>query len=281
MSENQHPYAPPLDQLLRLGEPRDAPGWRDYLTLGLRPEHIPDLIRIATDPALNEAASTSAEVWAPLHSWRALAQLGAAEAAGPLTTLFRRIEENQDDWVSEDLPEAFGRLGPGAIPVLTAYLADDINGEWARVAAAHSLERIGTLHPQARGACVAALARQLEQSAHQAPSLDGSLVAFLLDLGAVEVAPEIERAFRAGQVDEMVAGDWEDVQVAFGLKPRREHLRRPPPPGSPFAVLHQLDQALRQQFPPPASRAESAAPGKSPADLPASKRKLKRHRKRK
>jgi uncharacterized protein DUF1186 len=269
-----HSYESPVNQLLRLGEPRDVLGWPDYLALGLRPEHITELIRMAIDPALNEAPSDSGEVWGPLHAWRALTQLRAVEAAGPLTSLFRRIDEQQDDWVGEDLPEAFGRLGPGAIPTLTTYLADAANGEWARVAAAHSLERIGTRHRQAREACVAALTHQLEQLTQQAPSLNGSLVAFLLDLQAVEAAPVIERAFRFDQVDDTVVGDWEDVQVAFGLKVRREHPRRPPPPDSPFAVLNQLTEAL-QSHSPVQPRADPAALG------PASKSKRKRHRRRK
>jgi hypothetical protein len=46
----------------------------------------------------------------------ALAQLHAVEAAAPLTKLFRRIDENQDDFLSEDLPVAFGVLWQGRFP---------------------------------------------------------------------------------------------------------------------------------------------------------------------
>lgn len=272
-------YSPPVNQLLDLGDPRDTPGWADYLALGLQPEHISELVRMATDPSLNEAESDSAEVWAPLHAWRALAQLHAVEAAGPLTTLFRRVDEDQDDWVGEDLPEAFGRLGPGAIPILTTYLADGANGLWARVAAAYSLEKIGTRHPQGREACVAALAGQLEQFARQDPSLNGTLVGFLLDLNAVEAATVIERAFAADQVDEIVAGDWEDVQVAFGLKSRREQPRQPPRPGTADAALDQLVEALKQPRLSPPSKAEAQATPAVRESAPKPKR--KHHRKRK
>lgn len=179
-------YTPPLDRLLTLGDAWKMDVWPDYLALGLGLEHIPDLIRMATDPALNEVDSESTEVWSPGHAWRALAQLHAAEAAGPLTQLFRRIDENGNDFVGEDLPEAFGVLGPGAIPALTAYLADNANGLWARVAAGRSLEQIGARHPEARAACIAALAAQLGQFATQDPTLNGSLVGDLLELKAAE-----------------------------------------------------------------------------------------------
>ena len=67
---------------------------------------------MATDDDLNEAETESSAVWAPGHAWRALAQLHAAEAGEPLAQLFRRIDENDDEFVGEDLPRAFGLLAP-------------------------------------------------------------------------------------------------------------------------------------------------------------------------
>jgi hypothetical protein len=75
----------------------------------------------------------------------------------------------------------------------------------------------------------------------------------------VEAAPVIEQAFRADQVDEMVVGDWEDVQVDFGLKARREKPRRPPPLGSDAAALDQIVARLTQPRPQPTRKAEVAA----------------------
>ena len=257
MASNSYPA--PLDHLLKLGDAWKMETWPDYLALGLGPEHVPDLIRMAIDPELNEADADGPEVWAPAHAWRALAQLHADEAAAPLTQLFRRIDENDDDFVGEDLPKAFGILGPGAIPALTAYLSGDTHGMWARVAAAHSLEYIGLYHPDARAACVAVVAGQLEHFSRQDPDLNGSLVANLVALKAVEAALVIEQAFGADQVDEMVVGDWEDVQVIFGLKPRREKPRRPPRPGSAAAALHQIVASLKQPRGKAAPKAEFEA----------------------
>ena len=44
-------YTSPVDKLLTLGEaePVVPDAWPNYLELGLGPEHIPDLIRMATD----------------------------------------------------------------------------------------------------------------------------------------------------------------------------------------------------------------------------------------
>src|SRR6266487_7140549 len=89
-------YQPPVERLLTYGESeRITPDeWPDYRELGMGPEQIPALIRMATDEELNLAAAESTEVWAPLHAWRALGQLRAVEAVEPLLELFERLEED-------------------------------------------------------------------------------------------------------------------------------------------------------------------------------------------
>lgn len=277
-------YPAPVNSLLTYGNAWTTEPWPDYLALGFTPAHIPDLIRMATDDALLDDTSDDLKTWAPGHAWRALAQLQASEAAAPLTQLFRRIDEEDNDFIAEDLVEAFGVIGPGAIPALAAYLADAAHGLWARVAAAHSLEEVGTHHPAAREQCAAVLASQLERFQEQDDALNGSLVANLVALKAVEAAPVIERAFRADLVDEMVIGDWEDVQVDLGLKTERTTARRPPRPDTPQAALQELVAALERPRPqptPPAqivAQAERAAREASPPAAPPGP-KRKHHRK--
>ncbi len=105
-------YQPPVERLLTYGESDRIPPeeWPDYRELGIGPEHILELIQMATDEAFNMADSESAEVWAPLHAWRALGQLRAVEAVEPLLELFDRLE--YDDWVHEELPLVFALMGP-------------------------------------------------------------------------------------------------------------------------------------------------------------------------
>jgi hypothetical protein len=217
------PYAFPLDKLLTLGDARPTMSrWPDYRQHGLAPEHIPDLIRMATDEELNLADSDSLEVWAPMHAWRALGQFRAESAAGPLLSLLHWIDDNDDDMINEEVPEVLGMIGPAAIPAVVEYLADASHGLWARVAAASSLKEIGQRHPDSRDECVAVLTRQLEHFGEQDKSLNAFLVGPLRDLGAVESAPVMERAFAANRVDIGVQGDWEDVQIDMRLRQERE-----------------------------------------------------------
>ncbi len=210
-------YHPPVDKLLTLGDARTMRKWPDYQAYGLGPEHIPDLIRMVTDEDLNTAGSDSLEVWAPIHAWRALGQLHAESAVEPLLGLLYRIDDDQDDWVGEEIPEVMGMIGPVAIPALTAYVADSSHSLWASVAASAGLKEIGQRHPASRAECVATLSRLLEQYQDHDKTVNAELVAGLIELHAVESAPVMERAFSAGCVDNSVSGDWEDVQIELGL----------------------------------------------------------------
>jgi hypothetical protein len=210
-------YPPPLDQLLWLGRPPDFElSWRDYRKLGLGQQHVSELIRMATDTQLNRGDSESREVWAPLHAWRALGQVGTEAAVEPLLELLSD-DEDQDDWAHEELPHVFGMIGPVTIPSLAAFLVDASHGTWSRWAAADGLKEVALRHPQAWADCVAVLTRQLERGAEDDPELNGGIVAALLDLEAEESAAVIERAFAAGAVDESIAGDWPAVQDELGL----------------------------------------------------------------
>ncbi len=216
----QYDYPPPVDRLLTLGEAQDPNGWPDYLALGLGPEHVPDLIRMVTDRRLYLADEDSAETWAPIHAWRTLGLLRAEAAVEPLLALEDEFAEDDNwlDWIAIEVPEVLGLIGPAAIPTLAAHLADESLDLSPRIRAVSSLERIGDLHPDARDEAVAILARQLAEFDTNHPELNGFLVDALAELEAIETAEVIERAFAAERVDEILPGDWDEVQVRLGLK---------------------------------------------------------------
>ena len=107
-------YSPTVAQLLTFGDCRNFAEWPNYQELGIGPEHIPELIRMATDKQLNWADAESVEVWAPIHAWRALGQLKAEAAIERLLPLFH--EQEDSDWVGEEMPHVFKLIGPVAIP---------------------------------------------------------------------------------------------------------------------------------------------------------------------
>ncbi len=255
--------ASPLQRLRALGDPTELdPARQDYSALGIGREHVPALIALATDSALRmETDDDDPALWAPVHAWRLLGQLGAVEAAEPLLATLSWVDDYDDEWAAEELPLVYAELGAAAVPALAGYVRAAEHGLWARVAAVSGLEEIGKRHPEARAASAAVLAAALEQFDGQDAGLNGSLVSSLVALGAVEAASLIERAFAAGQVDEMVMGDWEDVQIAFGLKSEREAPRKLSPDMAPMAeVVRLLQRQFRRAE---RGRAHFAAPGEA------------------
>ena len=260
-STHTNSYAPPIDQLLTYGEGQivSPDDWPHYLELGLGPEQILDLIRLATDEELIWDDSDRLEVWAPLHAWRALGQLRAEAAIEPLLSLFEPLVEN--DWAMEELPAVLGMIGPAALPALTAYIADSSYDEDARISAISSVEKIGTRWPEARPVCVAFLMKQLELFTENEPEVNGFLILALVELQATEAAPLMEQAFAAERVDPIVIGEWEDVQVELGLKATEEveQSRSKRFPQTPLP-------STAREMPPPAGSLQGTSPTRGCAE---------------
>lgn len=250
-------YSPAVSRLVTFGDARNMDEWPNYLELGLEAEHIPELIGIATNTELYWTEAESLEVWAPIHAWRALGQLRATAAIEPLMPLLHELDDS--DWAGEELPKVYGLIGRDAIPALTRYLGDATHGLWPRITAAFSVERIAAHDPSARSECIAVLSQQLERFLAVDPELNAFVITYLVDLKAVEAAPLIERAFAAHRVDLSIQGDWEDVQIALGLKAVRE---------TPRPQLH--------FFSPPIIPLLSTSKAKSSAEKAAAKAKSKR-----
>ncbi len=210
-------YSPPVDQLLTYGEAEvvEAKDWPDYLELGFGPEHAPELIRMVINEQLNRPNSENLNVWPAIHAWRALGQLHAEAAIEPLLSLFDPMEHS--GWVTEEVPDVLGMIGPAALPILAAYIADDSHHEWARVTAVDCVEKIEEYSPEARSACVEILSKQLEQFQKTDYELNAALIRSLVDLKVVEAAPLMKRAWDADAVEPFLMGDWEGIEEALGL----------------------------------------------------------------
>src|SRR5512147_542087 len=217
-----HSYTDPVAKLLTysgVDERSPKEQWPDYRELGLTKEHIPDLIRMATDLDLHNLRRESPEVWAPLHAWRALAQLRAVEAVNPLVLLFEQLKD--DDWLLVELPTVLSMIGPGAIPTLERFLADDGIEEIGRISVPACLVRMARDHPDERDTCVGVLVKQLEKFETNGPALNGFLIIGLIDLGATQTIGLIRQAFSENRVDLSVLGDVEDAEIEMGLRTSR------------------------------------------------------------
>ncbi len=213
MNPSSYPY--PVNRLLSYGNCQQMQEYPNYLEeFGFNAEHIPDLIRMATDMELNLVDVESLEVWAPIHAMRTLGQLRAEEAIQPLVNLFY---EFNDDWVGNELPIVFGSIGAAAISALATYLEDSRSTSLGCADVATSLTRIAQNYPDSREQCITILTQKLAGFAENDPDLNASLIVELVELKAVDSAPVIERAFAADRVAELLTGNWDVVRVSLGL----------------------------------------------------------------
>lgn len=250
------PYPPPVARLLELGEDSVTSTWMDYRELGLGPEHVPDLVRVATDERLNDPDSEESQTWAPPHAWRALGQLRAVEAVEPLLELADRLEDGI--FTGPELAAVFGMIGRGAIPPLSRVLADDGRSQGLYVLAIRGLDEIVENDPSAEAEVVPLLVGRLEKWERNDDEVNAFLVDALTEMGVVEAAPLMEQAFAANRVDLLLRGDWEDVQEDLGLieeRPERGGGLR----GSFQAMRNALDEDYLGPAPGPAPR--PGAPG--------------------
>jgi Protein of unknown function (DUF1186) len=225
-------YPPPVDQLLTLGEPQELATnhWINYpVKFGFTLDHVPDLLRLVAsrnEEIPYDEAEIDPAIYAPIHAWRAIGQLRAESAIDSLIALLPLSSDMRDEWVSEELPEVFGLIGPTVIPPLMACLADPNQETWPKITAGSAFVSLARHHPDQRSAAVEALTTALAAFADNGAELNSFLICDLLDLNAVEAASTIEQAFAADAVDFAFAGDWDEVQVALGLKTREEVPKR-------------------------------------------------------
>lgn len=253
-------YHEPVSRLLELGEePARQHPWPDYLEIGFTVADVPELVRLAGDQEVfdleGEVEDDNPRWWGPIHARRVLGQLRAANAVAPL---IRLLEWDDTDWGMEEIPRVMALMGPAALGPLQAALDQFARQDPDREAAgtvAAAIQQVGAVHPDARDEAVSMLTHQLRQWAEQDPELNGMLVSNLIDLRAVEAAPLMAEAFAEDAVDDLIVGDWEDVQVELGLISERTTPRN----RDLYRGLGLLDEPSRPSGQPGAAQAKKKA----------------------
>jgi len=208
-------YPPPLDQLLTLGNALEVDDINERIAqLNFGQAHVPDLVRMTRDRALNTMASESDAVWAPIHALTALASLDVSAYAAELVPLF----DIDSEWFGEELPDILGKAGQPALEPLRQYIQDNTRWQYGRWNAGTAVEQVAQRHPELRDQAIQILSDVLEHAVDNDPETNGFFLADLLHLDAVEALPVIRSAFEQDMIDESIAGDWGEVLKALGQK---------------------------------------------------------------
>lgn len=211
-------YEEPVASLLTLGQPADG-GWRHYPEeFGLTIMHLPALRKLMLDQdLLQRDPDADATFWGPIHAMRAGAQLGEVDAL--LHVAQGRLNP---DAMWSDFPVACALVGPRVLPGLQDVFKREASHLYTGSAILSALERIAADHPDTKSTYLDGITQQLEHAKDNDPTVNGMIVTALRRHDVRDALPVIERAYQTGNVDKFEAGDWEAVQVAFGLKEPEE-----------------------------------------------------------
>jgi HEAT repeat protein len=242
-----HPAYPTiLQQFSQIeGDPYEVDA-HNLLPLGITVEMIPDLIDTILDEKYYEE-DDSIEGYPHLFAYIALGQLKTPAAIdGLIAGVTKWADSDWFEWFCEAMPDIFGSIGSIAIEPLIPILQDKTLNYDVRSSAIHYLHSITVTNPDERDRCVATISKELEQFDDNDPELNGYIVmALVADFKAVETAPIIEAAYTADRVAMAFLGDWEDVQLEFGLITERTT----PSPNYGFGNMEdfKLERAFAQQ----------------------------------
>jgi len=270
-------YSEIVQQCFTRGE-HDWEEWDDYPSLGFTPAHVHELIHILnTTTQIWEQAFEADTIeenlteWAPIHAWRALAQLGAVEALPAMLRLHET--EGESDWVGEEIPVVLSRFGPSVLEELRAYLCNPKNETWTRVGVARAVGLISKDFSESRADCMDALSAGLELFEQNDETVNGFIISYLADMDAPETAPLVERAFGSERVDLSIMGDFEEFQIAVGLL--KERLTPPPKYGWFMPEIRETFVEYEEQM----KKRQRQAEKKEKQKRKQAKKARKRHRK--
>jgi len=224
-------YTYPYSQILELGEVWDIANRNDweetkvaYEKFNFTEIDIPTLIKIFEDKDFNDVAIIETEAWAPIHALILFGVLKSNKAVKPILKMFEQMDDLDNDmW--QWLPRVVGAYGEEFIGSMKKFLYDKSKDEISRSVAGESLVQIVQNYPKQREKCVNILTDFLKQANKTTPALNDLVVNYLVDLNAIEKIDIIKRAFEREIFD--VQGfardfrDFEDVEVAFGIKEKR------------------------------------------------------------
>ncbi len=143
--------------------------------------------------------------WMPLHAVKLLGMLADPRALPQLVNVLILAYEVEDDWIMEDLPTVFGRIGPPAISLLEEFIHahERDNKFWrSRSIAVDGLVAIALHYPHEQER----ISRFLHELFSEKDDLKflGFAAGSILDMGDPSSIPVLEKAFDRGVIDEFI-----------------------------------------------------------------------------
>jgi len=175
-------------------------------------EVVPHLTAILEDTEYWE--DTEGKWWMTVHAVKLLGMLGDPQPLPQLIESLILADETENEWVMEDFPTVFGRIGPPAVEPLMEFIRryqGDNDLWWPRSTAVGGLVSVALRHPEERERVLAFLHGLFVED--EDPEFLGFVASYLLDLNDPSSFPVLEEAFKKELIDETII-DEDDVKRA-------------------------------------------------------------------
>lgn len=166
-------------------------------------EIVKPLCRILQDKRYWEAEDD--KLWMPTHAVKLLGVLADPEALPQLIDALVLAEKTDDEWVMDDLPTVFGRIGPTAVDPLMEFInahRGDYSMWWSRSTAANGLVSIAIQHNRERERILSFLHGLFSED--EDTEFMGSVASDLLDLHDPSSFPVLEDAFNRDLIEKYI-----------------------------------------------------------------------------
>ena len=156
---------------------------------------------------------------AQIHAWSILAHLGGKEGREFLIDELCVSCDIGNDFFTNYFSELILAAGPEAVPELIARFENKQAGESILIEFASALADFARHGIEKETVLKALVAALQDDPRHR--SLKGMIISDLVEISADTYLEEIRRAFDENLVDVTIGGDFEDVEVALGLRSER------------------------------------------------------------
>lgn len=191
----------------------------DYIKqFNLSPDDLPIFAVMVSSDKLHFANDD--RYFVPLHSVCAIADLQVAGSETLIINELYRCHTYDDDYLSELAPFCLAKFGREAFDNFV-NASNQLDDPFAKSIFQETFKIIAQTQPKNREPAIDVLVKSLQDFANHDKTYNSFLINSLVDLKANEHSPLIKQAFDADCVDLSVQGDYEEVEILFGIRQQR------------------------------------------------------------
>ena len=155
--------------------------------------------------------------YATIHAVKILGELKAVEAINPF--LEKLYYDDENEFFSEEMSSFFANVGAKAVEPLIEHIK---NRDEPRLVLFEVFSDIVKKDPKTEEVIGSFLVEYITNKKYTEPTCIAFAIASLFDIDGLKYIDAIREAFMTKEVDFMVLGDLEDVEVRLGLKAKRD-----------------------------------------------------------